>query len=228
MERIRWLNAKWPVSMRTLGSRMKAQLFSPDSFDGFIVERIRDDLIEGHFIEKLTYQEVMTDPFGREEVFDRVVYRDVDFTLFAGFPNIELRNSQRSTKEFISKLLELCNFSLTITPLSVDLLAWVQTLEQRVAQNVLVDSLQLSGLELEEGVSAKVLLKGDKDVREAMQHLSAKKKFTLEKVQVKFKLGSNIVPVHLANTGSVKIPADYLDDLLPHLRTSLPSSNSAN
>lgn len=222
MKRVRWLNAKWPVSMRTLGAKMKTQTFTSESFDGFVIERIRDSSIEAHFIEKLTYQETMTDPFGKEEVIDRIAYRDVEFKLFSDFPNIEIVNSQRSTKEFVSKLLELCNFSLTVAPVSVNLVEWVQAIQRQVQQKLLVDSLQISGLELEEGVNAKILLKGDKDVREAMQHLSAKKKFTLEKVQVKIPMGSQSVSVHIANSGAVKIPIDHFNDLLPILRSTLP------
>lgn len=223
MKRVRWLSATWPVSMRTLGAKMKTQLFAPDSFDGFVIERIRDNAIDAHFIEKLTFQETLTDPFGNEEVFDRVLYRDVDFTLFSEFPNIELRNSQRSTKEFVSKLLELCNFSLTVTPVSVNLLDWVQAFQQKIDQKILVDSLQVSGFELEDGVTAKILLKGDGDVREALQHISAKRKFALEKVQAKIMMGSKVVPIHLTSTGSLRIPSDYLNELLPILRSSLPA-----
>jgi hypothetical protein len=222
MKRVRWLSAKWPVSMRTLGARMKTQIFTPESFDGFVIERIRDSSIEAHFIEKMTFQETTTDPFGKVEIIDRIAYQDVEFTLFSDFPNIELRNSQRSTKEFVSKLLELCNFSLTVNPVSVNLLEWVQAIQRQTQQKLLVDSLQISGLELEEGVSAKVLLKGNKDVREAMQHLSVRKKFTLEKMQVKIPMGSQTVPVHLANTGSVEIPVDHFNDLVPLLRSTLP------
>lgn len=222
MKRVRWLSANWPVSMRTLGARMKTQIFTPESFDGFVIERIRDSSVEAHFIEKITFQETTTDPFGKVEIIDRIAYRDVEFTLFSDFPNIELRNSQRSTKEFVNKLLELCNFSLTVNPVSVNLLEWVQAIQRQTQQKLLVDSLQISGLELEEGVSAKVLLKGDKDVREAMQHLSVRKKFTLEKMQVKIPMGSQTVPVHLANTGSVKIPVDHFNDLVTILRSTLP------
>jgi hypothetical protein len=222
MKRVRWLSAKWPVSMRTIGAKMKTQLFTPESFDGFVIERIRDSSIEAHFIEKMAYQETITDPFGKVEIVDRIAYRDVEFTLFSDFPNIELRNSQRSTKEFVSKLLELCNFSLTVNPVSVNLMDWVQAIQRQTQHKLLVDSLQISGLELEEGVSAKVLLKGDKDVREAMQHLSVRKKFTLERMQVKIPMGNQTVPVHLANTGSVKIPVDHFNDLVPILRSTLP------
>lgn len=223
MERVRWLRAEWPLSMRMLGGKMKSQLFTPESTDGFIIERIRDNFIEAHFIEKLIYQEKIIDPFGKQEVLDRVLYRNIDFTLYSNYPNIELRNSHRSTKEFVSKLLELCDFSLSIANTSVDLLAWIESIQLVIKQNILVDSLQISGLELEEGVSAKILIKGQKDVRDAMQHLCAKQRFALEKVQAKVIFGNHIVPMQLTNTGNAKIPAEYFNHLLPILRSTIPS-----
>jgi hypothetical protein len=222
MKRVRWLSARWPVSMRTLGAKMKAQLFTAESFDGFVIERIRDNFIEAHFVEKLTYQEITTDPFGKEEILDRVVYRDVDFTLFSDYPHIELRGSQRSTKEFVSKLLEICNFSLVISPVSINLLDWVQAIQVGTRQQLTIDSLQISGLEIEEGVTAKVLLKGTRDVRQALDHLSVNRNFALEKVQVKLTVDNQVVPIHLTSMGSVKVQIDYFNDLVPILRGSLP------
>jgi hypothetical protein len=224
MKRVRWLGARWPVSMRSLGAKMKTQLFTAESFDGFVIERVRDNFIEAHFIEKLIYQEKTTDPFGKEEVLDRVVYRDVDFTLFSDYPHIELRDSQRSTKEFVSKLLEICNFSLVISPVSVNLLDWVQAIQADTGQQLVVDSLQISGLEIEVGVVAKVLLKGTKDVRQALDHLSVNRNFALEKVQVKMNVDNQVVAIHLTNAGSVKVQTDYFNDLVPILRGSLPAT----
>lgn len=221
MKRVRWLGAQWPVSMRTLAAKMKTQLFTPESLDGFVIERVREDSIEAHYIEKLSYQETITDPFGKEEVFDRVAYRNIEFTLFSEFPNIELRDAHRSTREFLNRLLELCNFSVAIEPVTLDLLDWVEAFQKNISQKTMIDALQVSGLELEAGVSAKILLKGNKDVREALQHLSAKRKFVLEKVQVKIPIGQQIIPIHMSNSGTAKIPEDHLNDFLHVLRESL-------
>jgi len=222
MKRVRWLSATWPVPMRVLGSRMKDFTFTPDSFDGFVIERIRDNSIEASFIEKVAYSEVTTDPFGKEDVFERVIYRSVSFSLFSEFPHIEIKDSQRSTKEFISKLLELCNFSLTVSPISANLFDWVECLEMNLEQTIFVDSLQLSGLVLEEGISAKILLKGNKDVREAVTHFAPNNNFNLEKFQVKVKMDQKSIPIHLSSTGAATIPPDYFEELLPVIRASLP------
>ncbi len=223
MKRVRWLKVDWPVSMQKLGERMKAQLFTPNSQEGFVVERVTEDLVEGCFIEKLTIQEVTTDPFGNEMESERVVYRSVDFTLFENHPQIELRTPPRSTKEFIQKLSELCDAELEVEPLTLQLMDWVRTLQGNLKHNLVVDAIQISGLELEQGITAKILLKSERDVREAMQNLIGKSKFMPEKVQLKITMGANkTVPLHLANTGTVNITSDYYTYLLPILRKTLP------
>lgn len=221
MKRVRWLKAQWPVTIRALAAKMKTQLFTPDSFDGFVIERVRDDSIEAHYIEKLNYKETVTDPFGNEESFDRITYRRIDFTFFSEFPHIELRDAHRSTREFISKVLELCNFSVAVEPITVDLLLWVETLQKQLGKKVIVDSLQVAGLELEPGISAKILLKGGKDVRDALSQLSGKRKSTLEKIQVKIAVGQIVFPIHMSNSGIARIPEEHLNDYIGIIRQSL-------
>jgi hypothetical protein len=222
--RIHWLGAQWPEFLTKMGSKMKANPFTQESYDGFIVERVRDTLIEARYIQKFSYQETITDPFGNKDVFDRVDYRQVAFNLFADFPNIELLNAPRSINAYISKLLELSNFSLSVNRLQVNLLDWVTAFQGRVEKTIVINSIQIAGLELEQGVSAKVLLKGDKDIRMALSQFAKNRQYTLEKLQVKVQFDRNIVSIYLANNGSARIPEDFLDDLLPMLRISLPNS----
>lgn len=226
MNRVRWLSAQWPASMRIIGNRMKVSPFTEDSVDGFAVERIRDDLIEGRFIEKYAYQEINSDPFGKEEVVERVGYRSTEFTLYSQFPHVELKNGQRSIRDFVNRLLETCNFDLVVAPVTVNLLDWVSMLQDSLGKRITVDSLQISGVELEAGIIGKILLKGDKDVREAVDHIVGGKKYVLEKIQMKLETGAQRVTVHLANNGSAKVPLDHTSDLMPLLRKAIPPSKS--
>ncbi|WP_157378876.1 hypothetical protein [Burkholderia ubonensis] len=222
MNRVRWLNAQWPSAMRTIGSKLKTMPFTEESMDGFVIERIRDDFIEGRFIEKYAYQEIVADPFGTEEVIERTGYRSTDFTLFSQFPYIELRNGQRSIKEFVNRLLQACNFTLVVSPVTVNLMDWVSSFQRTAGHRILVDSVQVSGVALEEGITGKILLKGDRDVREAIDNIVGGKRYTLEKVQIKIDgVGKNLA-IHLANNGTAKIPPDHTSELLPLLRQSFP------
>jgi len=228
MRRVRWLGAEWSVPMRTLASRMKAQLFTSESFDGFVIHRVRDNSIEAEYVEKLTYQETVTDPFGNETVFDRIGYRRIEFTLFSEFPNIELHDAHRSTREFVSKLLELCSFSVIVEPVAADLLCWANDFQRNLGEKTVIDSVQVSGLELEAGIYAKVLLKGDKDVTAALENLSLNRKFELDKVQVKVRVGQKAFPIQMSNSGTARIPEDQWRELLPMLRSSLGKQKPKN
>lgn len=222
MNRVRWLNAQWPMSIRAVGKKLNEMPFTDDNMDGFLIERIREDFVEGRYIEKYSYQEVISTPFGGEEVFDRIGYRTTEFTLFDSPPHIELRNYQRSLKALISRLLEACNFNLVVTPPTVDLIEWVSALQVAVDQKVTVDSLQVSAVEIEEGVTGKILLKGVKDVREAASILLSGRRHVLEKVQVKFADLNKTGTIQLSDNGTAKLSAVLSNDLLGHLRFSFP------
>ena len=221
MRRVRWLSAKWPVSMRTIASRMKNRLFVAGSVDGFVVDRVRDDFIEAHYIEKISFQEVITDPFGEQSLFERVGYRQINFTLHSGFPNIELSDPHRNTRAFTSRILELCDFAVSIEPLSLNLLDWVSQIETRLETSVLIDSLQISGVELEPGVQSKMLIHGLSDVRPAMDKITQDRNFELEKLQMKVKVDSRLIPVQISNIGAAKIPEEFWRDFRPALRDAL-------
>lgn len=223
MSRVRWLRAQWPASMRTIGNRLKEMPFTEESIDGFTIERIRDDYVEGRFIEKLVYEETLSDPFGNEDTVERTTYRSTAFTLFSTFPYIELRNGQRSIKEFVNQLLQACDFNLVVSPITLNLLEWVDTFQTRVGTKVIVDSLQASGIELEGGITGKILLKGERDVREAVKGIVGVKRYTLEKIQVKLNFNGKTLCLHLANNGTAKLPLDCNEDLLPLLRQSFPN-----
>ncbi|MCK9376195.1 MAG: hypothetical protein M0P73_08600 [Syntrophobacterales bacterium] len=199
MKRYRWLGARWPEEFNELASKMKAIPFTQDSYDGFILERVRDTSIEARYIEKLISKEKVLDPFGNEEIFNYVTYRQVAFTLFDEFPNIELWDPPRSINVYLSRLLELSNFSLSVNHLQINLLDWVAAFQDQLNRTIVIDSLQISGLEIENGVNAKVLLKGDKDVRAAVKQFTNNRQYILEKLQLKVKFDRKIASIHLGN-----------------------------
>lgn len=222
MRRIRWFAAKWPIGLRTLAAKMKSHPFREDSLNGFIIDRVRDDFINGRYVEKISYQETLTTPFGEQQIFDRTEYRQLEFNLFSNFPHMEFWDAPRSTQSYVSKLTELNNFSLTITPLSIDLLKWVASFQSVANAKVTIDSLQISGLELEPDVTARFSIAGNKDVREALQRVTKGKRFDLERVQLKLLHENRIVGLQLINTGAAKLEDSLVEDFLPALRQSLP------
>lgn len=221
MIRTRWLTAELKISLRALAARMRTQAFTDESHDGFLLDRSREDRIEGRFIEKLTFQERVPDPFGQELVFDRVVYRQVQFMIYREFPQLELRDAPRGTLSFMSKLLELCDFNLTSAPFTVDVIRWAESIGRIVGAAVLMDMMQLSEISVTPTVTGTMVLKSDRDVRESLRSIIGSRPYTVQKVRLNWKEPTRGVVIQLSNNGSAKIDAADVD-LLSALRTTIP------
>lgn len=222
MRRIRWFAADWQVPIRTLATRMRAHPFRKESVDGFLLDKVRDNTISGRYIEKVSFQEKITDPFGGEQLIDRTLYRQLEFNLSKTFPNIEFWDAPRSTNGYISKLLEFSDFDITIAPLSVDVIEWADAFQLALKSKVTVVSLQISGLEIETGITAKVAVTGDKDVRESIKLVTKNKRYELDKLQLRVFRDNTAFSVHLFNAGAAKADEAFFEDLLLPLRSSLP------
>jgi hypothetical protein len=206
---------------------MKGQLFTPDSSDGFVIERVRDGSLEACYIEKLIQHETVMDPFGKESIYERIGYRQIDFTLFENFPNIELRDAHRGTREFVSRLLELCGFAVAVKPVTVELLSWAVHLEKVIDKAMVIDSLQVSGVDIAPGVRATMLLRGSDDVRPALDKVASSQKFELEKIQIKMADGGRKFRIQLTSSAAASIPEEHWDELLPVLRDGLSLSRNS-
>lgn len=223
MSRYRWMEAGWPVPIRSLAKRIQEHPFSNDESSGFILDRVRDDFLEARYIERYEFQETVADPFGKELTFDRLEFRQTSFRAALGWPGLELLDAPRSAQSLISQLLEATNFTLPIAPLTVDVIVWADAFQQAFGSPIVIDSIQLGALQLEDGIRAKVVLKGDKDVRAACMELIQGRKHVIEKLQCRVVRGHLRASMLIANNAAVKIEGhDLHDEVLLALRVSLP------
>jgi len=221
--RYRWLKADWPTTARTLAKRMHQQEFADGRASGFILDRVRDDSLEARFIERYEYTETVSDPYGKELTFDRLEFRQTAFRASPCWPGLELMNSPRSTQSLVSGLLQACNFELSISPLSVDVLTWADDLQEALRADAVIDSLQVAALVLADGVRAKVLLKGERDVRAACKELVQGRKHLIEKLQLRVVVGGIRATVVLTNAAVAKVDgSDVPVELIEKLRASIP------
>lgn len=124
-----------------------------------------------------------------------------------------------------SQLLEATDFALPISPVAVEVLRWADGFQEAFGSPIVIDSIQLGSLQVEEGVKAKVVLKGEKDVRAACKELIRDRRHVLEKLQCRVVRGHLRASVLLANNASVKVDGhDLREDVVLALRAALPKS----
>lgn len=223
MTRRRWLRAEWPMAIRTLAKRVRQQEFSEGRASGFILDRVRDDSLEARFVERYEYTETVSDPYGKELKFDRLEFRQTAFRATPGWPGLELIDAPRSTQSLVSGLLEASNFELAVSPIEVNVLAWADELQRALGAEAVIDSLQVAALMVADGIKAKVMLKGERDVRAACKEMLQGRKHVLEKLQLRVTVGTTRATVVLTNGASAKVDGiDVPVELVEHLRASLP------
>ncbi|MEK9951297.1 MAG: hypothetical protein VW687_03925 [Curvibacter sp.] len=220
MKRYRWLRAKWPISMRVLAKRLKARGFEEGKTEGFVVDRARDDYLEGRFIERVEYDDTVIDPFGNETSFHRVEYRLCEFRASSEGPGLELVDAPRAVQAAISGLAEATEFGLAISPLNLNVLEWAKSVQHLVNVGGIVDSVQIGAIELAPGITAKALIRGSADVLSASSRLVQGKRHVIEKVQLRIP-GSRKIAVVLASNGPVRIDSEVPADTVISIRAAL-------
>lgn len=222
MTRVRWLRASWPMAMRSLATRLKQYSFSNDVPDGFVLERVRDEFIEGKHFERVVVDEVIRDPFGRETEFRRVIYREVDFVFSAESPQIELRQFPRNMRSFFSRIAEAGEFKVTLAPLRVDVLGWAERVADRFPQGFRIDSAQLSDVSLDGSTKARVTMFGPDDIREAYQLFTRQREHVLDRLQVNIRTDDRVIRCELSTDATLRSRDVIGSDLAEKIRRALP------
>lgn len=221
MRRYRWLRANWPISIRSLAKRLRSKGFEDGLAEGFVIDRVRDDYLEARFIERVEYDDSVIDPFGRETLFHRVEYKQCEFRAsIDGGPGLELVDAPRAVQAMISRLAEVNDFGLAISPISVDVIAWAKAVQDRLGVRGFVDSLQIGSLELAPGVDAKMLVRSSGDVLQASRQFVSEKKHIVEKAQLRIHASRREVLIFSRN-GSVRIESENNDEIISVVREAM-------
>lgn len=146
----------------------------------------------GAVLEKIPIHEMGQDPLGNEYVFERVDYRQTEFSVSNGYPHLELVNAPRGIQGFTSRLTEIGDFALSISGIETDVLSWAEKLNKVFPDQFMVDLAQASGLIIEDNVTARVIINGTVDVRGALDRFTSKSRSGVDRLQICFSRGHEV------------------------------------
>lgn len=184
MSRHRWYRAKWPFSLEVLAKRLKLAPFSSKSDEGFIVDRWRKDTIEARYVERVVLEEEVVDPFGLKSISNRTAFYQTGFIVSGDASLVELVNPGRGVQRFVSRLLELTDFSLVIEPRRVAVRAWGSQVSTLLEAPNFVSLLQVSDVAVAPGIRGRFAFSGAQDVRGTATAFLKQQSGTEEKLQI--------------------------------------------
>lgn len=226
MRRFKWYRAGWPAPIRDLARRLQEKTFQRDSSDGFVLDRVREDYVEGRFIERIEVQEHTTDPFGEQLQFDRVEFRQLGFRVSDARPGLEIIGSSSGSIALVNRLAEATNFRLAVTNCAVDVLKWLSVFRERSGFAGYVDIMQIGKIDLGGGAVARAIVRGKEDVSVASTALTGGRPFMIEKVQFRL-AGPEKGSITFSSGGSVTVRVTDDARIIESIRASLQELEAA-
>jgi hypothetical protein len=223
MNRVRWFQANFSMSMRSIATKISSLPLEIDGDMGFKVDKVRNDSVEANYFERFSWIESGVDPFGREFSFERVSYKAVRFTLSKNYPELEVIDAPRGLSSLFSRFAEFTNFEATIQPIKIDVLHWAETLRASYSGAFRISSMSVSDLGVEEGVTGSLTVSSrEHDVKAAATRLLSRRAYSVQKLQVVLRSRISDASLTLASDGSVKSNADIDPDILIAVRQAIP------
>ena len=221
MGRHRWFEVNWPISISHIASRMQNLAFDLKSNNGFILDRVRRDYIEAKFVQKMVVDETTLDPFGNQVEFSRTEFRQWHFRAQQSGPGLEIIDAPRSNHQFLSKISEVCDFSISVREASVDLMLWYEKIMQNKEISAIVDLLQFSQIDLQNGISLRTTIKSKKDLIDDMKLKFATGTTRVEKMRLRLD-GRYRGFLVIGDNLSLVLDATYEDELASMVRKTIP------
>lgn len=156
---------------------------------GFIIDANRKSTLQARFIQKRIFTETIADPFGNSSTMDRTEYAQTQFVLSEKAPHLEIINASRSINPLINRLGELCEGRAAIYPPEKPVSELMEKAAQ-AARSVKVIGVLISNLQLSATATAKILVKGDEDVKRFLPKLAGDKKYTIDEAQLELTTSS--------------------------------------
>jgi hypothetical protein len=206
---------------------MRRLRFSDDNPVGFLLDEVHNDVVSGRFIEKVSYVETIEDPFGQKFEIDRIAFKQTHFHIQESFPQIELSEPPRGIQTFISKLMEVSGFSLTIGSMSVDVSRWVERVEDELSRRVIVNMMQIKQ-EMSADVQGTLCLAGPSyaDVRRFAKEYLEDRRHQVERVRISLDVGNGRSAwVELRASGAARSDIDD-ENLRRALRSALAAQRN--
>ncbi|MFC5864650.1 hypothetical protein ACFPT7_20240 [Acidicapsa dinghuensis] len=228
MKRVKWLAGSWPISVRQLAQKIRADVLTPEKMSGFLVTRVRENSIDARFIEKIISEEMITDPFGNEISFERTSYIETAFRFSNEFPEVELLNPPRSIGPFTSRMLQICNFEAAWSNLNVDVLEWADNVQRKIGEPITIDRAHVRDVVFDDAVNFEATLTGTKDVRPSMRALLGARQHTLDKLNLSASIAGRNVRVQLSSDAGMQAPNGIPEEIILAVRQALPTNSTAD
>lgn len=160
MAKNKWLRISTKFTLSEISSLLAGAEFRRGGSEGVDLTEVDDDFIKARFIEEILDTEIYINPFGEEIRYEIRRYSTVAFVVFPqGGDRFLLRvdNPPRSIKNLVAFLSGLLGFGFSISPLSIEILPFIEGIKNRYqAWKFRISKIRVGSLHLADSTIARI------------------------------------------------------------------------
>lgn len=163
MRKVKWLKIESPFPMNSMAELLSGDSFSEEKGRGFLLSKVREDLLNGKFVEKILYEDKILSLYGEESVIERVEYKITEFSFHKdSYPIAVITNPPRTLKPFANSLVRNLGFGTSIEEIIIDPFKWIDEILKE--QLITIHQIDASQIKVAEYALAKMQITSSKNL----------------------------------------------------------------
>ncbi|HDL8521602.1 TPA: hypothetical protein PXS10_004246 [Yersinia enterocolitica] len=221
MRKVKWMVLNSPLLLGEIVEKLSYDPFSEDKGSGFIFSKIRENEIQGRYVEKYTIEEKINNLYGEQTTIDRTEYRVTEFHIDKdSIPLIALINPPRTIKPFILAIVRNLGLGINLEEIEVNPFEWIEPLERKLPTKVI--QIDLSQIRVAEFALAKMQISSTQDLKKHYFEKIKNKKGRVDKLLISINSPEFSGKVKILRSGMVYIemnhPSKFSDILFQSLK----------
>jgi len=205
-----------------LRSRLILASYSEDTGQGFHLSRSNRQLVEGRFVQRITYTEELVSPDGSITATERIGYVHTAFRMRPLECGIVLIDPPRSLSAFLHNISYLLDYELSTQPVTLNLAKLKRSLDRLIGK-ARVTSVKISGAELSKNAVADITVTDTQDALESAIYLFPEHRKLMGKIDMAFGGEAGGLRISASRSGSITATNER-DSLLEHVWDAVAAS----
>lgn len=223
MKKIKWFDAEWPISLKTIASRMLERQYNDRNGEGFLLSKNSNICIEGRYIKKIFIKNEVIDPFGDKSEIENIDYNIVNFRVRdEKYTSIEISDYPSLVKPFVENLRTICGPHMSISNVTIDPQKWLKVLETKLGK-LEVHRVECSGINVANIGMAKVIFNSTQDIRNGSKEFLGKRYYVVDNIHCSLSTPIYKGKIELSKRGAAKYSVNCKRFVLPALRETISS-----
>lgn len=181
MKKVKWIVLNNRFTLTETIDKLNKDPYTESKGKGFIFEKIRNDLCQGRFVERIITEDKLGTLHGDITTVERIDYRNTIFSIDSNFlPIISITNPPRTLKPFAQAIVKNIGLGVSLEEIDISPFDWFEALSKHLS--LTVTQLDISQVKVADFALAKMQINSSHDLKQYFLNELRDKQSRLERL----------------------------------------------